>query len=391
MTIIRQPLRLKPRYVLAGIIVALSLCLASTFTFRMLRASYVLGFRNGKPRPLRIYDRYFGFPVNLADITIPGTLGPVQLRVYTPGGDHHPIPLLMVHGFALSGNRDGYLNKVANSMAQMGYMVILPNIPGETQYQMRPSDMTVIADAICWSAQTTGEKVSVFGISFGAGLAIPAAVQPSVTGDVKLIFALSGYNNLDSIGRYYLHDRVDDPSGNPYLGNPAGPLLIVNGYLGELVPPKDLPAMRRQLDILNADRDRRVIDDGTTLLHPDARAQKELDELQTVHTPQMHQLFIDALTRHRAEMAAISPSSVLRTIQVPIYILHGQNDPVFPEGEVEWMRLELAGNRNAHILVSPWIAHAFVGQPATLWERLRVINFGAQLLYEASRRSPIAH
>ena len=366
-------------------------CLGITYSFRMLRASFVLGFRNGKPRPLRIYDRFFGYHAAMSDLSIPGRLGQVLLRVYSPIGDHHPIPILMVHGFAPDGNKDGYLNKVAASLAEMGYMVVLPNVPAETRYEMRASDLTVVADAIHWSAITTGQKVSVFGISFGAGLAIPASVQPTVAGDVKLIFSLSGYNDLNSIGRYYIHDRVDDPNGNPYLGNPPGPLLIVSGYLGELVPPRDLPAMRHQLDLLNSDRDRRVTDDGTTVLHTDAHAQKELDELQTVNTPQIHKLYLDILSRHQAEMAAISPSSVLHNIKVPLFILHGKNDRVFPEGEVEWMRKEVAGNHNVHILVSPWISHAFVDQPATRWEKLRVIYFGCQLLNAASHPSPIAH
>ncbi len=374
MTIIRRPLRLKPRYALAGIIVALSLCLASTF--RLLRTSYAHGFRNAKARPLRIYDRYFGYHSAMTDIVIPGALGPVQLRVYTPIGDTHPLPIVMVHGFAPNGNKDGYLNLVANRLSQMGYVVVLPYVPAEAHYEMRATDLTVIGDAIRWSAHSTGEKVSVFGISFGAGLIIPAAVQPSVTGDV---------------GRYYLHDRVYDPNGKPYVGNPPGPLLIVSQYLGELVSPKDIPAMRRELDILNSNFDRTVGDNSTKETRTNPRDRKKLNELQTADTPQMHQLYLDILTRHHAEMEAISPISVLHNINVPLYILHGQDDPVFPEGEVEWMRKELAGNRNAHILVSPWIAHAFVGQPATQGERLRVINFGAQLLYEASRPSPIAH
>jgi pimeloyl-ACP methyl ester carboxylesterase len=388
--IARQPLRLKPWYGLICIVMAIG-CLGITYSFRMLRASFVLGFRNGKPRPLRIYDRFFGYHPAMTDLSIPGAMGQVQLRVYSPAGDRHPMPILMVHGFAPDGNKDGYLNRVAFSLTEMGYMVILPNVPAETHFEMRASDLTVIADAIRWSANTTGQKVSVFGISFGAGLAIPAAVQPSVAGDVKLIFSLSGYNDLDSIARYYLHDRVNDPSGSPYPGNPPGPLVIVSPYLGELVPPRDFPALRKELDLLKQTQGRKLTDNDPSVVHLSDSQQKELTELETVNTAQMHQLYLDTLIRHRAEIAAISPSSVLRDLKVPLFVLHGQNDPVFPEGEIEWMRKEVAGNRNAHILVSPWIAHAFVGQPATRWEKLRVIYFGSQLLHAASRPSPIAH
>jgi hypothetical protein len=37
----------------------------------------------------------------------------------------------------------------------------------------------------------------------------------------------------------------------------------------------------------------------------------------------------------------------------------------------------------------PGISHAFVGQPATFWQKLEVINFGAELLHEASVPAPV--
>src|SRR5947208_1080937 len=105
----------------------------------------------------------------------------------------------MIHGLVPFGNRDGYLDAVANNLAEMGYLVILPNVPAETQYEMQTSDLAVIGDTIRWAAQKTGQKVSVIGASFGAGLATTAALQPSVVAYVKLIFSLSGYYNLDTI------------------------------------------------------------------------------------------------------------------------------------------------------------------------------------------------
>jgi pimeloyl-ACP methyl ester carboxylesterase len=378
--------------ILPWLLIALTLCLGANYSFRLLRAETVLGFdQKKKLRPLRVYDRFFSYKHSMTDISIPGTLGPVNLRVYTPIGKKHPMPILLVHGFAPDGNHDGYLNFVAANLSEMGYKVVLPNVPAETQYEMRTSDLTVIADAIRWSANATGEKVSIFGISFGAGLVIPAAVQPSVVGDVKLIFALSGYNSLQSISHYYMHDRVTDPYGVPYPGHPAGPLLIASSYLDELVSPQDLPGVRQELDRLNRDHKRTVREDESANLSAHDMNRQEIDELQSVDTPQMRQLYLNAIKRHQAELDALSPASVLPTLQVPLYVLHGQTDPVFPEGEVEWMRKELAGNPRAHILVTPWIAHAFVGQPATRWQKFRVITFAADLLYQTSRAAPISH
>ncbi len=382
----------RPWQLLVWLLVVVTLCLGLNYAFRLARAATVLAFSHGKkPRPLRVYDRFFGYKGTMTDFSIPGTMGPVQMRLYTPIGKKHPLPILIVHGFAPDGNHEAYLNLIAAHFTEMGYAVFLPNIPAETRYEMRPSDMTVIADAIRWSANATGEKVSVFGISFGGGLAIAAAAQPSVVDDVKLIFSLSGYNSLESISHYYMHDRVEDPHGVPYQGRPPGPLLIAYGYLNELVSPQDLPVIRQELDRMNHSHKRTVGEDESITLSPDDAERLTILELQTVDTPHMRQLYLAALERHHVELDSLSPASVLPTLSVPLYVLHGQTDPIFPEGEVEWMRKELAGNPNGHILVTPWISHAFVGQPATSWQKLRVINFAADLLHEASRPAPISH
>ena len=62
------------------------------------------------------------------------------------------------------------------------------------------------------------------------------------------------------------------------------------------------------------------------------------------------------------------------------------HDPVFPEGEIEWMKQQTRGNPDVHILVSPWISHAFAGEPATRWQRFEVINFTEKMLYRAAHR-----
>jgi pimeloyl-ACP methyl ester carboxylesterase len=367
----------------------LVLSLAGSYGFRMIRAVSVFAFLQQKPRPLRVYDRYFGYRSVFTDASIPSPGGSIEVRIYKPDGKDNGKPILMVHGLVPYGNRDGYLDAVANNLAEMGYMVVLPNIPAETHYEMRTSDLAVIADTIRWTAQTTGQKVSVLGVSFGGGLAIPAVMQPSVKGDVKLIFSLSGYYNLDSIARYYLHDPVYDPSGHLYPGEPSGPLLILSPYLSELVPPGDLGPLQRELEVLKRNQGRHLTNQDATAasLTPVERA--ELRHLEAVDTPQVQQRYMQILRRHRDEIAALSPSSVIKRLDVPLYILHGDADTVFPEGEIEWMRKDVAGNRNVHILVTPWIGHALIGQPSTVGQKLEVAKFGADLLAAMSRSAPV--
>jgi pimeloyl-ACP methyl ester carboxylesterase len=366
------------------------IAVTGAYVFRMVRAVQVFAFLEKKPRPLRIYDRFFGYRPVFTDSSIPGSAGPIDVRIYTPEGKADGKPILMVHGFVPYGNRDGYLDAVADNLAGMGYMVVLPNLPGETDYEMRTSDLAVIRDAIRWTAQKAGQKVSVIGVSFGGGLAIPAALAPSVAGDVKLVFSLSGYYNLDSIARYYLHDPVYDPSGHEYPGDPPGPLLILSPYLNELVPPTELDALKNELQVLKHNGGRHLTDNDPSVERLSTAEQRKLDELETVNTPQIHQRYMDILARHHDDFAALSPSSALKHLNVPLYVLHGDNDGVFPEGEIEWMRRDVAGNKDAHILVTPWIGHALIGQPSTLFQKLAVAKFGADLLVAISRSAPVS-
>lgn len=332
-----------------------------------------------------VFDRIFGSRTTVTDLTIPGTLGPIQMRVYTPIGIKNPPPLVLIHGFVLRGNRDDHTNQVAARLASMGFLVTLPTVPGESRFEMRSTDLPVIRDAIRWTASTTHQRVALFGVSFGGGLVIPAAAPPDIGKDVKLIFCMSGYNNLDSIGHYYIHDRVLDPDGKAYLGTPPppGPLMIVSPYLKEMLPPQ-------QAELLEPVIERSIAGDSLQDLQLSPMATKEIEELQKANTPQIRDLYRAILVNHHAEIASISPASVLRNFNIPLFVLHGSNDPILPEGEIEWMRREVAGNQNAHFLVSPWVSHARVGERTSKWQKLRVLAFSANMLWHASHREYLA-
>lgn len=365
--------------------------IAVSHYFQLLRVAAVLGFGQRQPSALIAYDRLFNHVSAVRDTAISGTQGPVSLRIYTPSGVRNPAPILLVHGFADSGNQDPYLNDVAKRLAPMGFLVVLPTIPGETDFEMRRSDLTVVEDTIRWVAEDTHQKVSVLGVSFGGGLVVPAAANPRVSNYVKLIICLSAYNDLESIGRYFIHDSVLDPQGRPYQGTSPGPLLIAGPYLDELVERADISDMRALVNRFIRNKAQPLPPSDPVLSRVSARDREEYEQLQSVQSAEMRNRFRKLLARHHEEFEAISPSSVLPGLRIPIYILHGVGDPVFPEGEAEWMRQELKHNPHAHILITPWISHVFVGAPASKLDHWRTMQFCAQMLGQAANREPLAN
>jgi pimeloyl-ACP methyl ester carboxylesterase len=297
--------------------------------------------------------------------------------------------MVLVHGLVALGNRHEYLNQVAEHLARIGFLVVLPNLPAETQFEMRTSDLDVLSDTVHWVALYTNQQVTLVGNSFSAGLIIPAAARPSVAGEVKLIFCNSGYYNLDTIGHYFIRDPVFDPSGKPYRGDPPTPLEIAVPYLDELLPAKDVSNVRFAIATFNENDDAELPPNNPAMLRLSPRQKQEFESLKNANTMEARNSYRGILQRHRSDIAALSPSSVLKGLRIPMYILHGEEDPIFPEGEVEWMRKDTAGYPEVHILTSPWVAHVKVGLPTTLWQKFRVIDFCEAMLQKARHKKSL--
>ncbi|HEX3572194.1 MAG TPA: alpha/beta hydrolase [Acidobacteriaceae bacterium] len=357
---------------------------AFSYNYQLLRASVILDHHYEKPIVLRTYERLLGYKVEVSDFNIPGARGPIAMRIYSPIGKRNPPPMVLVHGLVAAGNRHLYMNQVAEHLAKVGFLVALPTLPAESHFEMRPSDVTVITDSIRWTAQHTGQKVTLVGNSFSGGLIVPAAAQPAVAGEVKLIFCNSGYYNLDSIGRYFIHDPVLDPDGKPYQGDPPGPLLIAAEYLDELVPKEDIPDLAAAIDGYHRNDGFELPPSDPVMARLTPREREEFHQIKTADSPEFQRLYLRVLDRHRSEIAAISPSSVLKDLKIPLYVLHSSADPVFPLGEVAWIRKSTEGNSDVHILVSPWLLHVAVGSPATPWQKFQVIDFCAKMLQQAA-------
>lgn len=234
----------------------------------------------------------------------------------------------------------------------------------------------------------SGGKVSVFGISFSGGMVISAAANPDYTDYVKLVFCVSGYNSIDRLGRYYLHEDVRDPDSHRYTVTPPPNALapMALQYLDELVQPADvapLSAALRMIVLFN-----RTID----TLPAGSLTQEQhtlLDDVLSVKTPAMRLRYQAILERHRAELAAMSPMGKINQVHGSLYVLHGDTDRTIPSAEAEWTREEARHKSNARVLISPWIDHAVLVPQVSFREKLRVVHFVSEMLDEALHPVPL--
>ncbi len=384
-----RPSRRGAARVSLAMLFALLIAAAGLWFFSLLRATSLIYSLSPVRPPLavRAYMKFFRHPTGQTDFTVQGKNGPVPVRMVFPVDAPNAPMVVLVHGLAPDGNKDGLLNFVAFHMAEIGLRVVMPDIPGEQHRLMRASDLDDVGAAIQWSAAASKQRVALFGISFGGGLAIATAEMPQYSNLVKVVFSDAGYNDIERLGRYYIGERVLGPDGRPYdESRPgSGPLLMAFQHLDEMVPADDVPAMKEL--ILSEALDHSGGPAPPKVLTP---AQNQIyDDLRAVKTQDIRDAYLRLLERHLAEMEAISPDHNLRGLRAPVYILHGLDDNSIPPQESLWTLHDAPRGVKVHVLITSWMTHAVLWGRASMWQKLQVGIFVRQVLNATFRRVPV--
>jgi pimeloyl-ACP methyl ester carboxylesterase len=367
-----------------------ALVCAAVLGFRIMRAaSLMYGMTYAAPPLiLRAYSRAFRHVPVTRDIWIQGRRGPLQIRVMTPQDLPNAPIIVLVHGFAPNGMRDDLLNAFAQRLSRSGLRVVMPDILSEQKMRIDRDAVTDADDAIRWSAMTSGQEVSAFGISFSGGLVISAVANPEFADYVKTTFCVSGYNSIARVGRFYLHEDVRGPDGQRYLETPAPNALAIIAlqYLNELVPSEDVAPLGRALQTVLYQRG--TINANVT--GPLTAQQRVLlDDLLNVRTQAVREGYHAVLERHRAEWDYISPMGKIDTLHSSLYVLHGYGDTRIPTEEAEWTRAEAAHKSNVKVVITPWLNHSVLVPHTSFWEKLRVVYFVSEMFDEALHPVPL--
>ncbi|HET9086181.1 MAG TPA: CocE/NonD family hydrolase, partial [Acidobacteriaceae bacterium] len=330
-------------------------------TRMLFKAATILYAIDGQPptRTLSAYTRLFGNSFQTRDLQIPGRNGLIPTRIYSPQNRPNAPVMVFIHGMTPAGYRDPIMVRLATAMAQTGLQVVTPDIRSEQQILMRFEGISDIDDVVRWAAETNKQKVSLMGVSFSGGLAVAAAAQPNSSRYLRAVLSISGYNDLDRLGRYYIQYGEEGPDHHldPVKPPLESPLYIALQHLDEIVPAADVGIIgQAALDRLRKQPEQEQRD--VAAFTP---AQRKLYlDLQLLDTPQIRQKYLALLDRHRADWSAISPHSCIRGLSAPLYLLHGEVDPTIPLSEAEWNVHDAPANLPVHLYISPTMHHVVV-------------------------------
>ena len=249
-------------------------------------------------------------------------VGGVMGRLYTPG-DYPAV--LVVPGATPAGVDDARVNDLARALARAGRTVFIPELDLYRE-QFTKADLERIVAAVGGLAERTGQPAAVLGISYGGSLALVAAADPRMVGQLSRVATFGAYYDLEGViqavttGGSTVDDRFI-----PWEGHPIAEDVLAT-RTAEMLPVEEqesfLASMDDQLDPEHLAPGARALYD--LLANDDPWRTSELAERLP---PSLRSLIED-----------FSPSQVADQITVPVLAMHSTDDPLVPYAEL--IRLE---------------------------------------------------
>jgi len=309
--------------------------------------------------------------------------------VAKPAGDGPWPAILFVNGTIPEGRKYPEVQNLARGLAQAGYLVVVPDLPGLTTDEITEetvSSTVEAARAVAERPDARDGRVGLIGVSTGATLSLLAAENPEVRERIWAVAGIAPYTdirtvlNIATTGHYW-----DGENYAPYEADPFLSYAIARSLLAALPSGEDRDVLREELqeiDRLDQDPLAGLRARSTGDLSPEAR---RVVELLANEDPERFDKLYEALSLEiRARMEKLSPLARDERISAPVELASGSRDKYFPVSESFAVDRIAADHR---VTVSEAIDHSevrFSNIPAFV----KLDGFVVRSLREARRTEP---
>jgi dienelactone hydrolase len=313
-----------------------------------------------------------------SDLVVDDGTSHFRARLYVPRGGEYRCAVVG-HGVQFRGIDEPRLERFASRLAERGIAVLTPAMTDLTDYRITLQGVEVLSAAVKrLSRLCYGDRVGLLGFSFGGGLSLLAARDPSVSRHLAYVASVGGHYDLARVLSFLLTDRVLTPHGViERKAHEYGLVILLYDHIEAFVPEEDRAVMKAAVKAwLTEDRPRAwaLASRRTT-----EAAEQLFIGLATRHFAPFRERLRAMLSDEEPALRALSPEGKLAQIPVPVYLLHGESDSVIPPEETEWADRELAASPH-RTLVTPLIEHVEVNGKPTLADQYALVRFMAALL-----------
>jgi alpha-beta hydrolase superfamily lysophospholipase len=257
--------------------------------------------------------------------------------LYRPDGDIR-AGLVLVPGVVETGKDDPRLVAFATSLARAGFSVLVPDLAGLRRLQVRPDNITEIADAFAWLAAqdelVPDGRAGMAAFSYAAGPALLAALQGPIREKVRFILAVGGYHDMQRVLTFFTTGFYRKDGRWHYLKpNDYGKWAFVASNIDRLGDADDRRLFRRMALRKLADPGAPT-DDLAALLGTEGRA---LYDFVDNRDPRSVPRLLAALPSFiREDVDALNPAGRdLSRLAARLILVHGLEDRMIPYTESE--------------------------------------------------------
>lgn len=279
--------------------------------------------------------------------------------LYSPGEPARGA-LVLVPGLTPHGRADPRLTPLAESLARVRFLVLVPELPGARALRASADDARPIADAALRLDAIARERgltqgIGLAAISYAVGPTVLAALEPDVGPRVSFVFGLGGYHDTTEAVRFATTGAFRESPGQSWQRRkvePAARWFFIQSNASRL-------AARRERDTLTAIALRRradaraPIDDLSRRLGPDGAATLELAENDDPErVPALIAALPAALQREFTRLSLAGRD--LSPLTGKLILLHGTDDDTIPWTESARLAAAVPGTT---LVIAPGFSH----------------------------------
>lgn len=283
----------------------------------------------------------------------------INADIYFPVDDKRHPAILLVHGVREEGKDDYRITRFAESLARVGFIVMVPDIEG---VKPRTVGFSSIKDIIASFEYLLSEvknidkeKGGIFAFSFGAGPALIASADSKIKDYVKFIFLLGGYYDLKNVIKYVTTGYYDFENERGFLPPQKYGKWLFIWYIADLIRDDSDRAILREIwerKWKNPDND---VEDLSAKLGREGRSVFNL--IANKDPAKVYELVGQLDSRLMERIERLSPHTHINSIKADFFILHGVPDDMIPHTESLRIAKSIGDSRRVKLALLKSFSH----------------------------------
>jgi pimeloyl-ACP methyl ester carboxylesterase len=284
--------------------------------------------------------------------------------------------LVLVHGLSREGKDHPAFQRVAQSLARAGFLVLAPDLPDLRAFYVSENSVRAIVRGVQVLETEAVSPLGILGFSFGAGPALLAAADPAIRDRVDLVGSFGGYWDLSNViafvttGWYEENGRWRQASQQPY--NRWKLLAALAPYVANPVERADLQQLVKR-KLANPEED--VL---AELLRLRVEGRQLVALVENRQRDRVADLLASLSPKIRDRIQRLSPSAELSRVRARLLIAHGRDDDSIPY--TESVRLARAAPHLGRLVIFEGFAHAFPSEGVWLTRLRQARDLGRLVL-----------